>query len=1344
MDIENAKKHLSDLQKERRKKKISLPRVLKGKVVIREEHHPKEGELKNHFPYIFNKPVIHLCAGNAPHKELSNSINEKKSFDETDSTKLMDSTCAENCEEKCAENSTLQEMMDTGTEDGEMLNMGVLFTGLPAPGGHNIVCGMLDSLKKKNKKNTLFGFINGFEGVKNYSFMELKNEYISMFRNSGGFDMLRSSSFDFLSESGKRKCFKICRQLNLAGLIIVGGGDSHRQITTLAEYFQEVYSLAGEIGSAMHEGEDPTYQIVSDLSDEEIKIKYPRREKKKNRKKTSILCAPKSVHNEIDSDLVECSLGFDTTVFTYCQYISYLTSHVRTYQTGYHFVRVIGNSSSHVALECFLQTKANIVLVSEEIKKKKKKLKDVIDFIFDVVQNRYDLFNKRYGIVIVPEGLLGKIGEFKKMVRSLLLAKKQIIHSSLNRDDGERKIIAQFFAESGNNVELFRSLPSFFQKNLLEEIQSEKFKYSRLKTEELLLSCVKKKIEKTKMKDIDFISHAYTDEVTCSLPSNFDCAYSYLLGMGCVEIAQNNYNGYLCTIRNLKNLLLNVDKVQLVGVPLCSLLRVKKIPEDGYNHIDSGTNLSKDLDNLEKSLFVKRAKVNLNSGYFLTYKKHRTELLYVDMYRTHGGIQFERSMVDDGEDHLLDSPRKLNKLFSSTFAKWDSNWGQLYNRVNFTVSGLSGEFFSEGGTYDVHSSSVGSSMQSDKALTPSYLVPSAVNLKSISHSTSSGTGGGTSTGSAFHASIRFPSEIERAISRTPIKFNTNLMRHNSEIVYVDSHFESKLNYTPFKHIQKIMRIYTVKNTQVNIKGKSRCNDSTFLSERKNVGVVMLSHSVPGVNNILAGLHERLSMNNITLIAFVRGIRGLLTNETYILKDSHLSNWSNLGGAPLLGVQLKWIDDNGELVCVNDLAQEKHTNQIVENCKKNRINNLVFIGDEQVITIMNILNDHFIKRKNDLKITTIPVSLYNSFYRNLVECSIGYHSMVCTMSDIIGNLQSCTVNGSNYYYFVKVPTNISSLSLLSIQLETHCNVCLVGECIKYQMLSLQDLVEQISSIIIERMNRKKFYGTVLFSSNLLLNIRDFSLMVEEVEKNIQEEDLLDRIINEVELPEGLTKESADLLGICTKSVKEKLLRKENRHDDEVDCNFENIIIDKIRRHINKLMEQAKQTNEPYSFDEHMKYVQTNAMRKGLKLYSDLNYLQHFHCVVKNMDREINCCIPTHFDNSLAFSHGLLAGIAIENDLVNYVTSIRHLHLNKKNWNSSLYPGSYFVNRDDAGGVGSVAGYPYAAPVPVSVKSSQMATIKHNAETWAYNDCYIFVGPYQHEVNADSPGCSSHIF
>ncbi|GAB66561.1 ATP-dependent phosphofructokinase [Plasmodium cynomolgi strain B] len=1333
MDIENAKKHLSDLQKERRKKKISLPRVLKGKVVIREEHQEerqeeqqqeqqqgaREDALEKHFPHMLKKPVIYLCAENGVAgggaggvaNALTNGINKKKSFDEADSTKLLDESCSGR---NYTENSTLQEMLDMSTQNGETLNMGVLFTGLPAPGGHNIVCGMLDSLKKKNKKNSLFGFLQGFEGVKNYSFMELKNEYISMFRNSGGFDMLKSSSFDFLSENGKKKCFKICRQLNLAGLIIVGGVDSQRQITELAEYFEQVHFLAGgavnegegegskQNGEAGEEDDDPTYQIVSDLSDEEIKAKYPRTGKKSSRKKTCIVCAPKSAHNEMETNLVECSLGFDTTIFTYCQYISYLTSHVRTYQIGYHFVRVIGNTSSHVALECFLQTKANIVLVSEEIKKKKKKLNDVIDFIVHVVQKRYDLFSKRYGIIIVPEGLLGKIGEFKKMVRGLLWARKQVqtLQSAPNVDDVGRRIVAQFYAHceeraesaaradgagsaisetsagsaisetradradragSADSAELFRSLPAFFQKHLLEEIQSERFKYARLKTEELLLSCVKKKIEQTQMKDIHFVSHAYTNEVTCSLPSNFDCAYSYLLGMGCVEIAQNNYNGYFCSIRQLKNLILNVEKVQLVGIPLCSLLRVKEgkklklVPEDGYYQTGSVANLREDAEPLEKAnhlkkaeslekaehlqkiVFVKRAKVNLNGGYFLTYKKHRSALLYSDAYRTHGGIQFERCVADDGEEHSVDSPK-------------------------------------------------------------------------------------------------------RALSRTPVKFNTDLMRHNSEVVYVDSHFESKLNYTPFEHIHKITDFYVVRIPQVNAKGRSRYIDSS-ISEKKNVGVVILSHSVPGVNNIIAGLHERLSMNNIKLIGFVKGIKGLLTNETYVVKDSYLNNWINLGGAPLLGVQLKWRKNDTEVVCVNDLIEEKYIHEIVSNCKKNKISNLVFIGDEKVINLMNILNDKFMKKKIDLKITTVPVSPYNSFFRNLIECSIGYHSMVHTISDMIGNLQSCAVNASNYYYFIKVPTNMSSLSLLSIQLETHCNVCLVGECIKYQMLSLQELVEQICFIIIERINRKKFYGTILFSSNLLLNISDFSRLVADVEENVQEGDELDRIINEAHLPEGLTKESADLLRICTRSVKEKLLRKENRHDDEVDSNFEEVLIQQIKKHITQLMEQAKQNNEPYSFDEHMKYVHTNVMAKNVKLYSDLNYLQHFNCVVKNINREINCCIPTHFDNSLAFSHGLLAGIAIENDLVNYVTSIRHLHLNKKNWSSSLYPGFYFVNRDDEGGV---AGYPYAAPVPVSVKSSQMATIKHNAETWAYNDCYIFVGPYQHEVNTDSPGCSSHIF
>ncbi|GAW81053.1 6-phosphofructokinase [Plasmodium gonderi] len=1457
MDIENAKKHLSELQKERRKKKITLPHIFRSKTVIKEESNDVVREngkcevLEKHFPYIISKPIIHLCAEN----EMVDNLKKKKSFNETGSTKLFDDISVGNC----TENSILREMIDMSIDD-ETLNLGVLFTGLTAPGGHNIICGILDSLKKKNKKNILYGFLNGFEGVKKYCFMELKNEYISMFRNSGGFDMIKTSSFDSLKEIEKKKCFKICRHLNLAGLIIVGDVESSKQITHLAEYFEKVNTTAKQrrhkasiVGSKCdrtedeanqvdieHFEDDRTYEIVSDLSDEEIKAKYPRKRKNRNRQ-TSIVCAPKTVYNEMKSKLIECSLGFDTTIFSYCQYISYLISHVKTYQSGYHFVKVIGNSSSHVALECFLQTKVNIVLVSEEIKKKKKKLKDIINFIAHVVQTRYQMLKKKYGIIITPEGLLGKIVEFKKMVKALICAKKQFENFTFDEQEIKKKMEKHLDADS---MELFHSLPLFFQKNLLDEIKSEKFQYSRLKTEELLLTCVKKQIEEKKIKDIKFVSHSYENDITCSLPSNFDCAYSYILGLGCVEIVENNYNGYLCIIRNLKNLLHAPQKVELLGVPLSRLMRVKKVEIhegkkgdvkregswDNHDHLGheamsnlndheaksnqndheakSNQNDHEAMSNLnddeakpnlnDNAIFVKKKKINLSNTYFLKYKKYRCMLLYADMYRTHCGIQFESNMIEDNDECALISPNKLNKIFSSPSSKYCSKWSEIFNRINFTLSGFSGKYLCGercfGGIHtevdylknEVEKVDIHEILQESERIKPGTsedATPQGYEHVSECRKEENEHSAGNSNSSikcspncnfkcspncnfknnpncnfknnpncnVSSAQVWPPSEIEQILSMTTIKFNTNLIRHNSEIVYVDSHFESSLNLESFEYIDKIKEIYVIREKPVNMNKRSRCNDKCTFVKTKNVGLVILSHSVPGVNNIIAGLHERLSMNNIKLIGFLKGIRGLLNNDVCIIKDSYVRNYVNLGGAALLGVQLEWNKRDGnecgnsEIVGIHDLMKEKYMEEIIKNCRKNRITNLVFIGDEKVISLMNILNDKFIKKKVDIKIVTVPISLYNSFYKNLIECSIGYHSMVHTMSDIIGNLQTYTINMNTFYYFVKIPTNISSSSLLSIQLQTHCNICLIGECIDYQMITLHELIKQISTIIIERINRKKFYGIILLSSNLIFRITDFHHLLSDVNQNINNQDELNQIINESILDDKivkkLTKESVELLRICTKTVKEKLLDTKKRQDEDVDANFEFMLVEEIKKYIKEVMSKAKEKKEVYAFKEHMKTVKSNLILKDTKVYSNINYIQHFKSVIKNMDMEINCCFPTHFDNSLAFSHGLLAGIAIENDLVNYVTSIRHLNLNKQNWSSSLYPGCYFLNRND---MWTYDGYPYVAPEAVSVKSSQMATIKHNADTWAYNDCYIFVGPYQHEVNSDSPVCFSHIF
>ncbi|CRG96334.1 6-phosphofructokinase, putative [Plasmodium gallinaceum] len=1308
MDIENAKKHLSELQEERRKHRITLPGILKNKIIIKEEENnlieEKEKELlKKNFPNTIEKPIIKLSSENC-----SLNSSTRKILNETYSTKISTeiSTC------NYTGNSFLKEMIDIYKCD-DILKVGILLTGIQAPGGHNIICGVLDNLKKKNKKNILYGFLNGFEGLKTYNLMELKNEYISMFRNIGGFDMIKSSILNITDEIDKKKCFKICRHLNLNGLIIVGGVDSNSKIALLAEYFENIYKLSDEkmkqidkmktekLSNDTNKGdyqngifnhqdnekedierEDITYEIISDLSDEEIKKKFPKQKKKLI--KTAIISAPKTVYNELKNEYIECSLGFDTTVFSYCQYISYLMSHMQTYLKGYHFVKIIGNSSSHIALECFLQTRANIVLISEEIKNKRITLKDIINFITDVIKKRYKDYNKKYGIIIIPEGILKKVIEFKMLVNSITQIKKDHIKNNINNLHEVKNILSNYLIKE--HYELFLSFPQFFQNQLLmEALSNNNFQYSRLNVEKLLLYFVKKKIEEEKeMNDLEFISHSYGNEITCSLPTNFDCAYSYILGFSCVEIIEKKYNGYICVIKNLKDLLYNVNNIQIFGVPICSLMSIKN---------------NKDKENKDE-FSIKRRKVDLYNNYFLKYKKYRSHYLYEDNYRILCGIQYENNFPIEYNDSLY-SPKKINGFFINDCVNLNMKQNNVFNQINFTISGLKNEYLE---------------LDENKNENKNNFICN------------------------YYRSSNNLSEIERTLIKSVIKFNTTLVRHNTRITYINNGFENKLNYNSFLHINKIKEFYMIQENSLNLKQNLRI--STY---SRNIGVVLLSHCTPGSNNILVGLHQRLSINNFKLIGFIRGLRGLLNNDICIINDNNLKNSTNLGGFPLLGVNLEYNKNDTEKLYIYDLIKEEYVQKIIENCRKNSITNLVFIGDEKVISIMNILNDIFINKKVNIKIITVPISLYNSFDKNLIECSIGYHSMICNISHIVSNLQSNCLNLNKYYYFIKVHTNISSSLILSIQLETHCNICYIGECVANQLTNLSTIIENMSLIIIERINRMKYYGVILFSSNLIYCINDFYELCKDVDDKIKNIEELDELINNVVIPEKyekiLKKESMELLKICTHSVKDKLLKKEKRENEDIDSNFELMLINGIKKYIKELMKKSKENNELYCYKKHMNTVSSQITIKNIKVYSDIDYILHFQTIIKNIDTEINCYFPTHFDNSLAFSHGLLAGIAVENDLVNYVTSIRHLNLNKSNWSSSLYPGFYFINNKDSNGYFNK--YPYVAPVPISVKSSLMATIKHNANTWAYSDSYIYVGPVQHSINPDSIGCS-HMF
>ncbi|ETW15408.1 diphosphate-fructose-6-phosphate 1-phosphotransferase [Plasmodium falciparum Vietnam Oak-Knoll (FVO)] len=932
---------------------------------------------------------------------------------------------------------------------------------------------------------------------------------------------------------------------------------------------------------------DFTYDNISDISDEEINKKYPK--KNKSFVKTSIVSAPTCVYNEMKNKYIECSLGFDTTIFSYCQYISYLITHIQTYLQGYHFIKVMGNSSSHIALECFLQTKVNIILVTEEIKKNNLTLDQIIQFIVDVIQNRYKKYHKNYGIVIIPDGILKKITQFKKLVTSIIHIKTKFIENKINILTDLQNILSKHLIKE--QQEFFKTLPDFFQIQLLEEICSQQFHYARLSTELLLTHLVKKKLEERQINDLEFHTHSYGKEVTCSLPTNFDCAYSYILGFSCVEMLQHKYNGYMCVIKKLKNLLLNVNDIEILGIPLCHIMKIKKknknvaqiniveqvksagekkkkieekdnpqeIKENGkINKAEKPTkknktekkdkvtkkdktskkdknnttdrvkksssniqndNVNKKDDALTNDLceptdsttnnqnknalvirndpfeefFIKRTKVNLkDDAYFIKYKKYRYMYLYEDHYRVLTGIQYEHNFCIDYDDKSLKFRNKLNSTLSSNdYITIKPN--NIFSKINFTISGLTKEYFNKKEHNEEKSS-----------MTQNNILQNGVILQNNNT---------YKFNYCKHSSML--SEIEKMLTASAIKFNTILIRHNTRITYINNNFFNKLYTISFIHIPKIKDFYILQDNQFHLKQNYR-----NVTCPKNVGVVLLSHCTPGTNNILVGLHQRLSINNFKLIGFIKGLKGLLNNDICLINDNNLKTSINIGGFPLLGVHIQYEKktNDDQILHIHDLIKENNISKIIKSCKNNNITNLVFIGDEKVITLMNILNDIFINKDVNIKIVSIPISLYNSFDKNLIECSIGYHSMVRHISDIISNVQSNCLNINTYYYFIKIHTNISSSLILSVQLQTHCNICYIGESLNNQLTSLHTVIENISLIIIERINRMKYYGVILFSSNLIYYINDFHELCKDVDENIKNVQEIDEIVKNDILPE----------------------------------------------------------------------------------------------------------------------------------------------------------------------------------------------------------------------------------
>ncbi|MDE6267085.1 MAG: diphosphate--fructose-6-phosphate 1-phosphotransferase [Muribaculaceae bacterium] len=415
------------------------------------------------------------------------------------------------------------------------LNVGVILSGGQAPGGHNVICGIFDGIKKFNKDSRLYGFLMGPGGFVDHNYIELTKDIIDEYRNTGGFDIIGSGRTKLEKKEQFDKGLEILRKLDITALVIIGGDDSNTNAAVLAEYYKEIGAGVQVIG------------------------------------------CPKTIDGDLKNEVIETSFGFDTATKVYSEVIGNIERDCNSARKYYHFIKLMGRSASHIALECALQTQPNVCIISEEVEAKNMTLQDVVNYIADIVVKRAEKGNN-FGTVLIPEGLIEFIPAMKALIAELndLLAAKGAEFAAVAADDQRQWIIDNLSAE---NAKIYASLPAGVARQLsLDRDPHGNVQVSLIETEKLLSEMVGKRLEELRAEGkyngkFAALHHFFGYEGRCAAPSNFDADYCYALGFNAACLIEAGVTGYMSSVRNLSK-----PSVQWIagGIPITMMMNMER------------------------------------------------------------------------------------------------------------------------------------------------------------------------------------------------------------------------------------------------------------------------------------------------------------------------------------------------------------------------------------------------------------------------------------------------------------------------------------------------------------------------------------------------------------------------------------------------------------------------------------------------------------------------------------------------------------------------------------------------------------------------------------------------
>ena len=460
--------------------------------------------------------------------------------------------------------------------------VGVILSGGQAPGGHNVICGLYDALKATDKNNVLLGFKGGPSGLIDDSFIEFDDEYINAYRNTGGFDIIGSGRTKLETEEQFRIVTEVAKKHGLTAIVIIGGDDSNTNAAVLAEYM------------AAH---GTGVQVIG---------------------------CPKTIDGDLKNEDIEASFGFDTATKTYSELIGNIERDANSAKKYWHFIKVMGRSASHVALECALETQPNICLIGEEVAAKKMSLAQIANYIADSVEKRGNN-GENFGVAIIPEGIVEFVPEFSRLIaeiNELLAGSKTEAFNALPDWDAKYAFIRNGL--SAESFAVFEILPGFVQQQLfLERDPHGNVQVSLIESEQLFSEMVKKEMEKRKAAGtyhgkFGAQHHFFGYEGRCAFPSNFDADYCYSLGYNAFMLIQYGCNGYLSKVSNISR---PASEWVAGGMPITKMMNIER-------------------RNGEDKPVIRKALVELDGAPFRYFEAHRDEWAVKTCFTYPGAIQY--------------------------------------------------------------------------------------------------------------------------------------------------------------------------------------------------------------------------------------------------------------------------------------------------------------------------------------------------------------------------------------------------------------------------------------------------------------------------------------------------------------------------------------------------------------------------------------------------------------------------------------------------------------------------------------------------------------------------------